>query len=42
MYSLFLVMCITCFLYLFMRGGLQLLLGDQSMGESGMMDTIIH
>ena len=34
--------CIPCFLYLLMSGGLQLLLGDQSVGESGMMDNIIH
>ena len=40
MYNLFLVMCIPCFLYLLMRGGLQLLLGDQSVGESGMMDVV--
>ena len=39
MYNLFLV---PCFLYLLMRDGLQLLLGDQSVGESGMMDKIIH
>ena len=38
MYNLFLVLCIPCFLYLLMRGGLQLLLGDQSVGESGIMD----
>ena len=42
MYHLFLAMCIPCFLYLLMRGGLQLLLGDHSVGESGMMDNIIH
>ena len=39
MYNLSLVMCIPLFLY---RGGLQLLLGDQSVGERGMMDTFIH
>ena len=42
MYNLFLVMCIPCFLYLLMRDGLQLWLGDQSVDESGMMDNIIH
>ena len=42
MYNLFLVMCIPCFLYLLMRGRLELLLGDQSVDESGRMDTIIH
>ena len=42
MYNLFLVMCIPCLLYLLMRGGLQLLLSDQSVGESGMMDNIFH
>ena len=33
-------MRIPCFLYLLMRGGLQLLPDDQSVGESGMMDNI--
>ena len=39
--TIVLVMCILCFLYLLMKGGLQFLLGDQSVGESGMMDNII-
>ena len=38
MYNLFSVMCKPCFLYLLMRGVLQLLLGDQSVSESGIMD----
>ena len=42
MYNMFLVMCIPCFLYLLKRGWLQLLLGNQSVRESGMMDNIIH
>ena len=36
MYNLFSKMCIPFFQYLLMTGGLQLLLGDQSVGESGM------
>ena len=42
MYNLFLVMSIPCFQYLLMRGGLQLLLGDKSVCESGMKDNLIH
>ena len=42
MNKLCLVMCIPCFLYLLMRDGLQLLLGDQSVGESGVMDNIVN
>ena len=42
MYNLCLVICIPCFLYLLMRGGLHLLLGDQSVDERGMIDNVIH
>ena len=43
----FVVSNVYTLFYLLMRGGLHLLLGDQSVGESidgesGMMDNIIH